>query len=61
MSKKKDKARREAVAAHTRSQLIAVAVQKKVLTFKEAQALTKDELVEKLFRVEGLLSPEEVA
>ena len=56
---KKSKFRREQFEVLTRPQLIALAVQKRVLPYKIADAMTKDQLVSHLISVEGALTPEQ--
>ena len=57
MNSKERKRRKAFLDTFTRPQLIAVAVQKEVLTFAEARSLTKEALIERLYSVNGLVSP----
>lgn len=57
MNAKKRKQLRNQMRELTRAQLVALATQKGVLSYQEALTKTKDELVDTLVPVEGVLKP----
>ncbi|RLB69023.1 MAG: hypothetical protein DRH04_05965 [Deltaproteobacteria bacterium] len=57
MNSKEYKKRKQAFEPCTRQQLIALAVQKKVLPYDKARDLTKEELIGNLYLVSGVLTP----
>jgi len=57
MSKNKRKHLEAQFKALTRAQLIALATQKEVIPYREAVALSHDELVAALIGIEGVLKP----
>jgi len=59
MNKKRKHIKRQ-LTAMPRRQLLALAVQKTGLALTEAQSLSRDELVERLAKVESILKPVEI-
>jgi len=58
MANKKQKHLRQQLEALTRPQLVALAVQKKVLTYQGACDAASEALVEMFMEVEGILRPQ---
>lgn len=57
LNKKQRKALRACFDKLTRQQLIAIAVQKEVLPYREARTKTREDLVETLIKIQGVLKP----